>query len=835
MLPNASQSKVGDLLAAKYQNSPIDAIIYNGIPAITLMQSKEAFKPQAKHILLRYSTEPYQINSAVVPFELSIKEDYRSLIANVLTITNVDKVYLVYDPVDNLNINNIQILQKAVSDAGLSKMTELVAFTNLKELVGIFSNNIENAAVVISPILIKSDSSVVFPNKVAQEIAANISLPVFVHWETLLNNEVLGGYVISSQETAKATVLSLVQALNRGTPSVNSSGIYASYYNKAQLDERGISINRLPSRSTLYNVPADPLTLYFSEIVSSAIVMSCLILFVSILLNRNRLLKQQQIQLVNSDDKLRSANERLNAATTITQLGIWDYLRDSDEYVWDKCMCKHHGQDPAVFKPTLANWAGLLTNSDAAKLKDFLHQAINRGRDVRLEYPLKLSNGDTRHISLYCHAIVSIDQKTLQLVGTAQDISQQVDQQKQLKLERDKAQEAVEAKSLFIASMSHEIRTPMNAIVGSTEMLANSGLDETQAKHNALIKNSAQSMVNIVNDILDLARLENGKMKVERYPFNPSELIQQVLASFRSEINTKDLTLKYELENTLPNSLISDPLRIKQVLFNLVANAIKFTHHGHVGISVKYEQHTKANATSGTLMFIVQDSGIGIALEAQERIFEKFVQSDQDTFKKYGGSGLGLKISREIAYLLGGDLRVNSKLGEGSEFVFSVPTKMDVTNNRKQEAYLHVATPRLADKTVLIVDDSETNRVILEQALIDTHANMLFASNGQEAVDMFHSHKIDLILMDVLMPIMDGIEATKIIRTSDSALNNSELPIFSFTAQSREGDKDLCIGAGMDAYLTKPINQQLLFSTILSFPELSSPVTLASSSSFFSG
>ena len=362
-------------------------------------------------------------------------------------------------------------------------------------------------------------------------------------------------------------------------------------------------------------------------------------------------------------------------------------------------------------------------------------------------------------------------------------------------------------KSEFVANMSHEIRTPLNSMFGFIKILQEKDLDEESKKYLNIIEKSGENLLIIINDILDFSKIEAGKMGVEEIEFNPKEEIEVIHNLFASSASEKDILL--ELKNNLKWCITSDPTRIKQVISNLLSNAIKFTpKHKKIILNAQYDENKEE------LLIEVIDGGIGIPKEKLEHIFESFSQVDNSITRKYGGTGLGLTISHKLIELLGGELKVESEVDKGSKFYFTIPAKKTKLCPKNEKIETKNILDEKFNKHILIVEDNPANQMFMKVILNKMGLTFDIANDGFEAIEKFKNNTYDLILMDENMPNMNGIEATKKIREIEKQNNLTHTIIVALTANALEGDKERFILAGMDDYLSKPLDVEKL-KTIL--------------------
>ncbi|MEL7474365.1 MAG: response regulator, partial [Planctomycetota bacterium] len=504
-------------------------------------------------------------------------------------------------------------------------------------------------------------------------------------------------------------------------------------------------------------------------------------------------------------------DQLLQETGRLVRVGGWDLDLATSSLHWSDEVKRMH-EVPDDYEPHLDHAIDFYPEHAAKLIREHVERAIEHGTPWDLELPFTTAKGN----ELWVRAVGRADRSdgtTHRLWGTFQDITE-------MRAERERATAANRAKSDFLANMSHEIRTPMTAILGFADLLDDPEQADADARRDAIqtIRDNARHLLTIINDVLDMSKIEAGRMDIEVMPTDPAALVSEVIGLLDAQATGKGLSIRADATTPLPISIETDPTRLRQILLNLVGNAVKFTEVGRVTIQIS------CDADAERLKFCVADTGIGMSNEQRDSVarFEPFNQADGSMARTHGGTGLGLRISNCLTNMLGGSLHVESELGNGSHFSFDIHTGSlagarlqipDFTSPAPREANQRATSASaepggLEGANVLLAEDGPDNQRLITHHLKRAGADVTIADNGQAALEIVRARGADAfhaILMDMQMPELDGYDATRALRRLGVTL-----PIIALTAHAMEGDRERCLDAGCDDYLTKPISVEAL-------------------------
>lgn len=510
---------------------------------------------------------------------------------------------------------------------------------------------------------------------------------------------------------------------------------------------------------------------------------------------------------INDISKQKEYEQRYQLATEGASVGIWDWDLQLNQLFTSPRLKEIVGLGADKNLDNTEFFKTRIHPSDIERFTTHLNRNMIQQHQIDIKYRFLHYDGFYIWLHIRGKAIWDSDGNPLRICGSIDDITKEVQSMNDLEEAKDQANEALKIRSEFLANMSHEIRTPMNGVIGMTDLLLDTPLNDTQTEYINIIKESGESLVSLVNDILDFSKMEANKLEIENGPFEVKSWLESILKSFQPALKKKNLLLNYTIEDSVPETIFSDKERIKQILINLIGNSLKFTTKGEILLNIK-AQPVEASPNCNKIIFTIKDTGIGIEQKRLPHLFEPFTQGDNSTTRKYGGTGLGLAISKKLCTLLNGDISVISELGKGSEFSFYIQSKSDATSSKDEPTIKPEQNIMLAQKyplKILLVEDNLVNQQIAQAMLKMLGYESDLANNGQEAVDMVKSQKYDLIFMDLQMPIMDGYEATRIILEE---LNmKSSLKVFAMTANVFPEDRQKCFAVGMVEFIGKPIRK----------------------------
>ncbi len=527
---------------------------------------------------------------------------------------------------------------------------------------------------------------------------------------------------------------------------------------------------------------------------------------------------------VQAEEALRNSQTRLEEAQKLARVGNWELKYDENLTLataipdWSQEFYQIYQIDPQQSAPSLEDILQYHPPGDRKALQNAFQLLLSDGIPFSLDTELNKSDDKVHSLNIIGQVIRNQDGKVLKFYGTVMDITERKRIEQELVRRNQALEEAItvaqvadsanQAKSEFLANMSHEIRTPINSIMLVGQLLQGTSLDTEQKKLLQTLNNNSNHLLNLINDILSLSKLESRTLELEHRPFHLNEIFQGLSDTFTPQAQSKEIDLTFTIASEVPDVLMGDDFRLQQVFSNLISNAIKFTSSGQVTVTAALASDSVSQSSPVTLYFTVQDTGIGIDPAKQDSLFQPFIQADTSTTRQFGGTGLGLTICRRIVQSMNGEIGLDSTVGEGSTFWLKIPfalrddtqlTYIGETNDPKPEQAATTATPL----RILLVEDYEDNRILMLMLLETLGYEADWVSNGQEFLKQTQEQDYDLVFLDCQMPILDGYEAIKRFRQREG--EDKRTVVIGITAHAMEGDRQKCLDAGMDDYLSKPV------------------------------
>lgn len=636
------------------------------------------------------------------------------------------------------------------------------------------------------------------------QITKSANFPIFTGNYYLIGKGAIGGYVYSGKVQGEEAAKIALQVLNseKNIPHlVFPKGIYI--YDYAILKKFHITLTSLPKGCTIINLPHTIFSDYRNELIIIILVLVLLLIIILILLFNIRLRKKAEHQLHESEQRFREIAELLPQT-------IYETDTQGKFLFVNKQGIEMFGYSEEDLKKGKTIY-DMVIPEEAEHVKANINSIIRGNKHDDNVFIARRKDGTTFPFQVHSNVVYK-DKKPIGMRGIGIDISQQKRIENELIAAKLKAEESDKLKSAFLSNMSHEIRTPLNSIIGFSNLLLDDSLEkEVKEEYQNYIQRSSEYLLNLVNDILDFSKIESGQLTINKCFFNLNELINELHAHFTKEKNKNGKQSVSLLCNNKEASediyFYSDPLRIKQILSNFIDNALKFTDKGYVQFGFSIEKENE-------ILFTITDTGVGINDDDKPFIFKRFYKLNSGKGKLYPGSGLGLSICKHLIKHLGGNIGFLSEKDKGSQFYFTVPGEIKLRSKQAESVISQntANTYNWKEFTILIAEDERMNFYFLQAILSKTGIHIIHAQNGIEAIELIKNQPVDLVLMDIQMPLMNGNEAIVEIKK-----NHPHLPVIAQTAHAMVGDRESILNSGFDNYISKPIDKTRLFELISSY------------------
>lgn len=676
------------------------------------------------------------------------------------------------ESIDDLPGNRVAVLDRSAAQTrlGLMEGIQLTPYGTIEEaLFSLLAGNV-NAFVMPQPVLLKKASEIGVKSKIRM-----VGQPLM---------ELKRGYLLRKKDRELTTRLNKAMDGFVGSPDFNE--LYLKWYG---------------SPEPFWTV---------TKVLLIALILFAVTIYAFVtwrwtsVSRLNRELQATMDDLLVTQQELEASEGRLNKAQELTTLGSFERDLRTGVGVWSEGLCKLLGYSVDEQAPPVDDFLKQIHPDDREVYEHGLLTATPENPNYLLDFQFKPRGSDTyRHATCLYTFEFSDDGTPIKRIGAIQDITERKLIEDQLRDAKEKAEAASQAKSEFLANMSHELRTPLNGAMGMLQLMS---MDKLNDEHRDYVETALQSCTNLtrlINDILDLSKVEAGKLKLSLMDFSPAELLESVRETFIRLADEKGIEFTFDIPDEIPGTLVGDPARLRQVLFNLVGNSIKFTEEGSVSVEVTRVAQTEDGLCR--LLFSVRDTGIGIPDNMINRVFGAFTQVDGAYTRRFQGTGLGLHIVKRLIDLMNGNLSIESEENKGTSIHFTLEFQViEFRTPKEDEAVLPVTD--IHPKKILIVEDERVNQLAIEKFTEKMGHLPACAFNGKEALDKLEADEFDMVLMDIQMPVMNGMEAIKRIRKMENAATAADVPVIALTAHAMSGDKETFLEAGANGYLAKPIS-----------------------------